>query len=275
MDDRTRFTTEQVLRGIQAYVFEHVDEKLLLDPDASVNDYREEIEESHECPLWFLSELASYFGFSYGDSRWIAWLQLPRAVGLSKTEAERDWQRWQTETSKPITIRKLAGHIAKHAPGTSLEPVTVFGVPCAPAGAFRGLCELPEVCSARVAPSTPLRNVVRGGRLREFWERLEWVTGAKLPKLRPAIPQPWFGSLPMFAVIFSLLAIPSGLGIMHFFDGQLGALPFALFGALAVPFVILCLLETAVDWARNPLPDGITTFGDLARLIASNRTATP
>jgi len=65
------FSTEQVLAGIQAFVRQDVDSELTLDPDASVYEYCDAVEGSHECPLWFLQELSAYLGLEEGDERWI------------------------------------------------------------------------------------------------------------------------------------------------------------------------------------------------------------
>ncbi len=268
MDDRTRFTTEQVLRGIQAYVYEHVDDKLVLDPYASVNEYREAVEESHECPLAFLSMLAEYFGFQFSERRWIVWLRLPNGKGLSKAQRGRLWEAWQKRTAHELTVRKLAEHIADLAPGTSMEPATVFGVPCAPAGVFHGLCKLPEVVGKRVGPSTQIGKVLGGWKIEQLYGRAEWISDTSLPPLKR---NPWWS-----------LSSPSnwvdGIGLGTAILAALGALIYvgvvtesAFWGfVVAVPTlaVILLIVSACSDAIRNPLPDGITTFGDLARLIA-------
>ncbi|WP_425400453.1 hypothetical protein [Aeoliella sp.] len=269
MEDRTRFTTEQVLRGIQAYVSEHVDTALVIDPDASVNDYREAIELSHDCPLWFLTMLSEYFGFEHSETRWAVWLKLKATPGLSKSERKRAWEYWQEVTSKTITVRKLAEHIADYAPGTSMKPSTVFGVECAPAGVFRGLCQLPEVRGKRVAPSTPLRSTLLGYRLRSFYGRSEWISGTRLPPLVGTYGDFGLPHAIGIALIFHLFAVPAGVGLLELFSqpiiAGLGALCAGVAGTCLVGFVV----GTISDWLRNPLPVGINTFGDLARVIAN------
>lgn len=272
MDDRTRFTTEQVLRGIQAYVDEHVDAELAIDPDASVNEYRQAIVDSHECPLWFLEMLAEYFGFHYDEVRWLVWLKLQPDRKLTKSEQKQAWKHWQNVTSKSITVRRLAEHIAKHAPGTSMEPVTVFGVPCAPAGAFRGLCKLPELSGKRVAPSTSIVGILGGSKTEQLWNRAKWISGSKLPALKHdpwwslRSPADWVDALGQCLAIIVALATLISIGL------ETGSAFYAFAAAVPALVVLLTLTYSASDKLRNPLPEGVTTFGDLARLIAAGAT---
>lgn len=263
MDDRTRFTTEQVLRGIQAYVFDEVDGKLIIDSEASVNDYREAITKSHECPLFFLTELAAYFGFRYGEDRWIVWLN------LTDTKRRQGWEHWQDVTSKALTVRKLAEHIARYAPGTSMAPVTVFGVHCAPAGAFRGICELPEIGGRRVAPSTPIAQTLGGSRIVGLWNRAAWISGTTLPTLKRT---PWWSLTSLAnwidAIGFGLASIAT-VAVLMGIGTATGSGWAAVIVALPVLISVLGATHAASDRCCNPLPDGVETFGDLARLVAA------
>lgn len=267
MDDRTRFTTEQVLRGIQAFVFDEVDEKLIIDSEASVNDYRDAITKSHECPLFFLTELAAYFGFRHGEDRWIIWLS------LNDTKRWQGWEHWQDVTSKALTVRKLAEHIARYAPGTSMAPVTVFGVHCAPAGAFRGICELPEIGGRRIAPSTPIAKTLGGSRIIGLWNRAAWISGVRLPPLKRT---PWWSltsisnwidaigfGFASVATVTTLLGV--GIATTSFW--------FALLTAVVMLFALLVVTHQCSDAVHNPLPEGVVTFGDLARLVAEKPVA--
>lgn len=269
MEDRTRFTTEQLLRGIQAYVTEEVDSKLVIDPNASVNEYRKAIEGSYECPLLFLEMLGEYFGFEHSEARWIAWLKLKPDEELTKRERKLAWDHWQNVISKSLTVRKLAEHIAKHAPGTSMQPVTMFGVPCAPAGAFRGLCRLPELRGKRVAPSTPIARVLGGSKIESLWGRATWISGAKLPTLQR---QAWWSlrsPADWIDAVGQCLAIVAALATLIYVGLETGSAFYAFTAAIPALLVLLMFTYSASDKLRNPLPDGVTTFGDLARLIAA------
>ncbi|WP_425400452.1 hypothetical protein [Aeoliella sp.] len=270
MEDRTRFTTEQVLRGIQAYVELDVDKELVIDPDASVNDYRQAIEDSHECPLCFLEMLAEYFGFQYSETRWAVWLKIKSPPGLSKSERKRAWEHWQEVTSKTITVRKLAEHIADHAPGTSMKPATVFGVECAPAGVFRGLCQLPEVRGKRVAPSTRISQVMGCSKIEEMWGRAKWISGSNLPMLKR---NPWWSlrsPADWIDAVGQCLAIVVALATLIYIGLETDSAFYAFAAAVPTLGILLILTYCASDTQRNPLPEGVTTFGDLARLIAKS-----
>lgn len=261
-----RYSTEQVLRGIQAYFDVHVLGHHTIDPDASVADYCEIVAENDGCPLWFLMSLSRYFGLSWSSGRWGVWLKLPRDTGdtkLSRHDRESLYMLWQNETGKSITVRKLAEYIARHARGVSMEPTTVLGRYCTPAGAFRGLCELPEVRGKRVGPSTKLRDVMGAWKLTEFWGRAEWVSGQPLPKLNIwsiwSDPLPWKWVVPVIAIYVG------GSGWVGAFAIRFGMpLWFIAFLSVATFFALAAWIENN----RNPLPEGIQTFGDLARLIA-------
>lgn len=254
-----------MLRGIQAFVFEEVDEKLVIDPEASVNDYRDAIDKSHECPLFFLTELATYFGFRYGEDRWVAWLNLADA------RHKQGWEHWQSVTSRTITVRKLAEHIVRHVPGASMEPVTVFGVHCAPAGVFRGICELPELGGRRIAPSTPIAKTLRGSRIVSLWSRAAWISGAALPTLKRT---PWWSltslanwidAIGLGLTSIATVTVLMGVGIAT------GSGWAAVLVAIPILFAMLVTTHCASDSCCNPLPDGVATFGDLARLIVSGK----
>jgi len=266
MEDFQRFNTDQVLGGIQSFTNELVDDSIVIHADASVNDYAKVIEKHYGCPLEFLWELSDYFGLRWGEVRWAAWLQLPRpkrGARVTKRDREAQWQHWQRTTSQSITVRKLAEYIARHARGISMEPTTVLGRYCAPAGAFRGLCELPEVRGKRVGPSTKLRNVMGACKIAEFWRRAEWVSGQTLPKLH--LWSIWTDPLPWKWVVPAIALYVGGSGWLGAFATRF-EMPLWFFAFLAVAtfFAMAAWIENNC----NPLPEDVQTFGDLARLIA-------
>lgn len=268
-DNVQRFTTEQVLRGIQRFVDEVVGDDVRVRPDESVNCYADVINKNYGCPLEFLWGLSIYFGLNWNIERWVVWLQLPRPrrnERLSKREQESHWEDWQQTTSQSITVRKLAEYIARHARGVSMQPVTVFGRHCAPAGVFRGLCELPEVRGKRIGPSTELRSIMGAWKLEEFWKRAEWVSGQKLPQL--SIWSVWTSPLPWRWVAPAILAYVGGACLLGGLAAQFG-LPLWLMSVICVGlfFATAAWIENNV---RNPIPDEVQTFGDLARLIAQS-----
>ncbi|QDU57839.1 hypothetical protein [Aeoliella mucimassa] len=271
MEAPALFTTEQVLRGIQAYVTEHVDEELVLHPDASVSKYYDDVKESHDCPLWFLMELSDYFGFKSNERHWIVWLKLPLSQWVSPSEGKRLWQDWQDETSRKITVRKMAEFIARRAPGASFDPVTVFGVHCRPAGAFRGLCDLPELQGKRVGPSTSIFGQLGNSKTRTLWGRAGWASGFVLPALRKTASEAWLEtSYGVSLFVAAVLAIAAAFLLI--WDDIFPAMWMVAVAAIGLPAIVLCFLGSIADQFRNPLPEGITTFGDLARLISKAQT---
>lgn len=271
MDRPTRFTTEQVLRGIQAYVDREFGVHLHLDPEASVSEYYEIIREQMGCPLEFLCEISAYFGLQWDERRWAAWLKLPRPSRIrtiSRETRERLWDDWLEKKSRPKTIRALAAQIARHAEGTSMTPTTIFGVPCAPAGAFRGMCQLPELAGRKIAPSTPIRKQLGAGQIESLLRRSAWISGAKI-KIEKGLSI-WSDPLPYRIVLAVLLVFP---GIPLVFGILAAHLPLPPLAAICIAIAIVAtVLWRMHDQLRNPLPDGVTTFGDLSRLIADGRS---
>lgn len=271
MEDRHRFTTDQALRGIQAYVDERFGVHFPLNPDVPLSEYSELVSDEVGCPLEFLQGLGIYFGLRWSDRRWAVWLRLPRARRirtLSREERERHWDNWVENTSQSRTIRNLAEYLARHAKGISMDPVSVFGNHCAPAGAFLGICHLPELCGRRVAPSTRIRQVLGATCIEAMLRRANWISGAKIKAQRRF--SLWSDPIPHCMIPVVLVVFP---GIPLLLGGLAAHLPFSPMVVIGVAVVLsFALLWRTNDRLRNPLPDGVETFGDLARLIAGGDT---
>jgi hypothetical protein len=261
-----RYTVEQVLRGMQAFVTEHCGPEVVLDPDKSVNEYREAAAASHECPLEFLRDMASCLNLERNEGRWAAWLKLRGEASWSKRRREEAWEAWQREVAPALTVRALAEYIARRAVGQSLAPATVFGVTCAKAGVFLGLCDMPEVAGLRVAPSTPLQVLGRSSRIQNLWRRLEWVSGVKLPATR-GVEAAGMSSLGDVVWALTCFASPIAaiLALVSTYDVMGGA---CVLTALLAGFGELIGGWCVADRLHNPLPQGVVSFGDLARLVA-------
>lgn len=273
MDDCPRFTTEQVLRGIQTYLDEQFGVHLHLNPEASVSEYYEIIHKRLGCPLLFLCEVSTYFGLRWDERRWAIWLKLPRANRvrtLSNEQREEIWQQWLEQTSQPRTIRSLAEFISQHAKGCSMAPSTLFGIECGPAGAFQGICRLPEVGGRRLAPSTSIRATLGASSIESMLRRASWVSGTRI-KIQKGFSL-WSDPLPCWLfpiVLFIFCVLPMLLGA--FLAVELPLPPIlVILGASAIGLFVLWKMH---DRLRNPLPHGVRTFGDLARLIANAQTA--
>src|SRR5688572_13199053 len=119
-----RYSVNQVLRGIQAFVSEHFGPDVIIEPHASVMAYEEPAGDSHGCPLFFLEELTAYFGLNWGYRRWKVWLKLPRNE-KSKAAQAAAWEHWRREVGPRILVSDLAAIIARRAIAPSFEPITV------------------------------------------------------------------------------------------------------------------------------------------------------
>lgn len=266
-----RYSVAQVLRGIQAFVTEHCGPEVQIDSTASVYAYCAPAADSHECPLVFLTELAEYFGFSCTERRWLVWLELQTNARLPRRERKAAWNRWEGEIAPRLTVAQLAEFIARHAPAQSLAPATVFGNRCASAGVFLGICEMPEARGRRLATSTPLRTLRSSQKIRQLWRRAEWVSGVILPPVDEPSPRRLTKWSDWAMAAVGVLALACGVGV--------GATLWPTCGGAAL---LPCLIAAAapmlagaavVDRCHNPLPPDVVSFGDMARLIASRRTA--
>jgi hypothetical protein len=261
----SRYTVEQVLRGMQAFVTEWCGPEVVLDPDKSVNEYREAAAESHECPLAFLSHMASHLNLKRDESRWVVWLKLRGEETWSKRQREEAWAAWQRDVAPTLTVRALAEYIARRAPGQSLAPATVFGVTCPKAGVFLGICDMPEMKGMRVAPSTPLKAIGSSTRIGKLFRRLEWVSGVSLP----AIDGPNSTAVWNLAILSSpIVGLVSGVVAWDLANS-------AVSGAIALGAAIATLVLgwRIADRLHDPSPAGVVTFGDLARLVAARADA--
>ena len=267
--DAVRFTVDQVLRGLQAWVDDNWSGDTQLDPDRSLLDYRDEAQRQDECPLLTLQGIAEHFGLDWGESRWIVWLNL-RDDGLQTArEREAAWERWVVESAPRLTVRRLAEAIAKRAEGISFDPVAILGRRCGPAGAFYGLCNLPELRGRRVGPSTPLRAALDWRQLRAAWRRTQWIAGCELPALRSpdAVGETTVTQLAdvaatatMATIVIAAMCAASAAGLW------LAAIAGVVGAATAVE-----LRRRFLYWLIDPWPAELQTFGDLARRIAHNR----
>jgi hypothetical protein len=177
---------------------------------------------------------------------------------------------WQQEIAPRFTVRKLAELVARKARVPSFEPVTILGSRCEPAGAFLGLCSLPEARRQRLAPSTPLRAIRSSRRLRELWKRAEWINDVKLPQL--AEPSPWrfrsAADVAQLVVCCTAAVAAAGSACLIW---QIGTWFFAGLAAVMAGIVTLIVGDAVVDRIHDPLPREVQRFGDLARLISAQR----
>jgi hypothetical protein len=276
---QNRCTIEQAYRGIQAFVSENCDPKVVLQLDESLLAYMQAAVDSHECPLEFLEDLASYFQFYWSEKRWAIWLKLrDKSVNtMTKKQRKAAWERWQEDVAPQFTVRRLAELIARKARVPSFAPVTIFGSHCEPAGAFLGICSLPEAKGGCHAPSTPLRMLGGSARICDLWTRAEWASGAQLPPINPLrLCQPQtpaqhvrmvtFGltGFAIFLITITAIAQATRAAQETIFSHSIVS---ALVSATVAGLVMFGIHQIA-ERTHDPLPTGVKTFGDLARMIS-------
>jgi hypothetical protein len=254
MFDNT-FTREQIFSGLRIIWREILDHESSLDLDMRFMDEFNDEGSYDEIDFGdVIPYIHRHFGFSCAMEEWKIFL------GLHIQSLDE----WQRDIAPRLTFRALADFIRERLKPISFEPITLLGKPCLTAGIFRSLERLVEQIhpkATRFAPSTPIRARLRGVRLHRFWSRLRWMLHDQLP---PA---------PRITL--------TGRGFLHslYLKCLIGTLiilwkrdPRGLFAGFAATFFLLIPVAWAVELVnvlRNPLPEEIETFGDLARVLAA------
>jgi hypothetical protein len=249
------FTQQQILSGIRLVWKEALNYVSPIHPEMN---FAEQFQAHREFADIDLSDvfyrLERTFGFKCSKKEWHTFL------GLHIT----DLSEWEKTVAPRLTFDALAQFICERLKPISLEPITILGKPCLTAGVFRGLELLAEQIDPKVrkfAPSTPIRTRLRGFRLRCFWSKLQWIMEDQLPP-PPQITLSSRGCL--HSLLFKLSA---GLVIFLWrrnWEGVLAGIVTTVF--LFIPMGIIVAL---INDRLNPLPEGIETFGDLARVLAA------
>jgi acyl carrier protein len=250
------FTQEQILSGIRIFLRENLGCESPFDADVRIHDYLETEKWWDGLDIMdFVYGLEELFGFSCSRKEWNDYF------GVSV----RDVEEWKKTVSPRLTFRALADFIRERLNPIALEPVTLLGKPCLTAGVFRGLEQLAVQVNPRVgrfAPSTPIRQCLRGARLHRFWNRLRWMLEDQLP---PS-PEIHFGSRGLLhSLIFKLGA---GLTIALWRRDLPGAI-FGILTTLALFIPVGMIVDSINKCLMNPLPEGIETFGDLAGVLSA------
>jgi hypothetical protein len=250
-----RLTQEQVFRGIRIIWKEAVNEDTPLDLDANFFEEFKAGGTLEEIDLLdVIYRIEREFGFCCPGEEWNSLLGLPAP----------DPDEWERVVAPRLTFRALADFILERLTPISFEPITLLGKPCLTAGVFRGLEQLagqvhPSV--TQFGPSTPIRQRLRGLRLHRYWSRLRWIVNDQLPPPRQVTLrlQGFVRSLSFKGLIGGLIAMWRG-DLFELAVGFVLTFPFLFIVAYVVEFINLQL---------NPLPEGIETFGDLARFLAA------
>lgn len=249
------YTQAQILSGIRIVLRENCGCESPFDADMSLSHYIHGFKSWDDMDIMeAVYELEELFGFSCSRKEWDDFF------GVSI----RNIEEWKKTVAPRLTFRALADFIRERLNPIVLEPVTLLGKPCLTAGIFRGLEQLavqvnPRV--ARFAPSTPIRQCLRGGQLRRFWNRLRWMIEDQLPPARE-IRLSGRG-------LFHSLLFKFGIGLaIALWRRDLSG----LLAGIGTTFALLMPVRIIVGFINqrlNPLPEGIETFGDLSTVLAA------
>ncbi len=262
------YSREQILCGLKQTVKVGLSTEAPFDADTRIHNYIMESgcdEDDLEFLNWGIEDV---FGIELPPPEWETML----------TQGAGSHEEWMERVAPTLTFGWLADEIAGRAKPIPFEPLTFLGRRCVPAGMFCGLTRMageinPQV--KRFGPSTPILHRLRGRRLSRFWDRLTWMTQDQLPPLRDITRQ-----LHHADVAVLVLAVVNPI----FWFWLMTCLPrwhspavvatASTCAIFAVPAIFYLGGRAVVTWMADPLPNGITTFRDLAiQLSAYNNEA--
>jgi hypothetical protein len=249
------YTQEQILSGIRIFWREELGYESPCHPDMNlVEQLKAEgfYEDLDFADVRF--GLQRLFGFTCSWEEWDTFLGIP----------VKDPDEWEKIVVPRLTFRALAEFIREQLEPISFGPITLLGKPCLTAGVFRGLERLAVQVhpnGARFAPSTSIRKCLRRVRLYRFWCRLRWMLHDRLPP-PPKIELHFSGCL-------SSLCFKLGIGLLiALWRRDLTGLTAGFVVSVVLLLPTVCIVEF-INERLNPLPEGIETFGDLARVLAA------
>ena len=255
-----KYTTEQVVRGIEHFTSHYLDEPFRLELDLPLHKkHWEPLAAQEICPLEFLEELAEYFGFRFAQDRVLGWLK------LREGKETRRCQRNQAPETKR-TGRDLVELIIRHAECPSFAAKSIFGVRCEKAGCFLGIASLAKT-PRRIAPSTRIRDVMSSFHYRDLTEKLAWITGCRQLGVAIRPSRNWVDGLSKVMVVL-LVMFSFGIGLM---------LAISLHPALGIVAALVLLVCSLLIWGLteerlkrafiDEVAPGIQTFRDLAEVM--------
>jgi len=211
----------------------------------------------------FRFDIEAYLGVDVLPDDW------DRLFGLSI----HDDEEWQERIGSKLTFRDIAVFIRDRTRIISIEPATILGKPCRPAGAFRTIVgvvsELLPLKEA-FAPSAKIDETFTAEDLSTIWYKLRWLSENRLPPLRNS---------PMGNIVDKVSLVVHGPGL--FFSGMgafvgLVAWAKAIFdpGAtlpawplLAISTFALLIASSRWQIRYRRAPKHIQTIADLARAM--------
>lgn len=237
-----RYPLERIFAGIERVFRDEIGVGIPIRPDQRIDKYLGS--------FWAEIDLSDVFDlleiqFGFHSTRW------EELIGY---HLARDPNAWEREFGPQFTFQTFAEFIQQEIPVVPLAPINMLGAPCLTAGVFRGLEDVarqirPEV--TRFGPSTPIRDRIDGPQLERFWGRLQFMTEYRLPSLRNPLQNLFVG-----CIFLAFLAFLCGRAFDTFLLSWLCVI------GLATAFLAYGVIRP------SPLPGGIVTFADLARVVA-------
>jgi hypothetical protein len=214
------------------------------------------------------------FSCDHDAGQFVSAIEYHFGVALGADEIQRAFDSWdKSDDGDVVTWRWLAGQICAALPAVSFEPLDICGTRCQTAGLFRGLEQLATHPDAiGVAPSTRILDHLQGAQLHRFWSQTKYLLNVDLPPLvswteTVATWGAW-GMLICAAGLFVSMIV-TVVCVLLGIEGSETVLRASFTGwLLSVPFALACQIPPAVWGPRvRTLPDGLKTFGDLARRL--------
>ena len=262
-------TVQIIVAELRRVLKREVAEGIQFDQDTPLSEVHDQIQKTQAgegcfddfCWHDVLEPISEHFGMGWSEAKWEVWFKLNKKM---------EHELWRQEVLEKRTVGDVARLIESRVVIANFSPVTILGQTCAPAGAFFGIRDLVSKC--RFAPSTRIRDLLKTSDIRTLWEKVSWMSGKELPSLQTRNPMSLIGLASWIEAgcifISILLAIGCLWNVFSVGDGAtaswLAMLVAALFSTVNCWMIARVLVENILD----PLPDEITTFGDLARVIA-------
>jgi len=258
----SRYSIDQIMLGLAEVWSESVGCYAPFDSATRIDEYLKKSDDWNELDLCDVKyAIEEFFTCEIPDNEWSDFM----GEGTLLKE-------WEERHGPQFTFGTLAELIAKHAVVKRLQPLVILGRPCVTAGAFRLIQSVVRKRRKRTrpfAPSTPVLDRLRGGRLRSVWGKLRFLCEGAIPPLRLTWPERvdrcvWAWPCHIInGILFLVLMIAWHTGRE---PGEKGSSWW--FALLLWPLAVSCVCSF-LDRFTNPLPDGIHTFRDLARRLGT------
>lgn len=267
-----RYTAEQIMCGLRDVWPRIVCNRTAFEPDTRIDEYMKQIGLWDEIDFADVAAvLESYFGFTCSAEEWKSYMGAKPYV---RSEAE-----WDEKIAPRFTFGSLAEFIADRTVAVPFEPVMVLGKRCEAAGTFRLIEAVTRDVvegSKPFAPSTQIRDRLRGRRLRRVWTRLRWICYGRLPPLEPRWRARAAARCGLILGIISVIGLASVLACIHASAKIVGwhesmSLVLRMAAPLMAPVIGGLLVSYLAHRLSNPLPSGIHTFRDLAKAVVAAR----